>query len=119
MEGGLTMKTQDIRMRKLKFNGHPPPETRMGMGQVGGVLVLIELFALAFTAYTSAPWILRIPIIASIPFGTGRSSHSPPHSRTLSPPTAPSPPPPWLPPFVPGHSRSVTGGVERFPIMDP
>ncbi|KZP11324.1 hypothetical protein FIBSPDRAFT_187126 [Athelia psychrophila] len=67
MEGELTLKAQDIRMRKLTFNDHPPPETRMIMGQVGGILVPIGLSALAFAAYTSVPWIFQIPIIASIP----------------------------------------------------
>ncbi|KZP15677.1 hypothetical protein FIBSPDRAFT_866770 [Athelia psychrophila] len=58
-------------MINLKFNGHPPPETRMGMGQVDDILVLIGLIAPALTAYTSVPWIFQIPIIASIPFRTG------------------------------------------------
>ncbi|KZP23189.1 hypothetical protein FIBSPDRAFT_463571 [Athelia psychrophila] len=71
MEGELTIKTQDIRRRRLKLNGHPPPETRMCMGQVGGILLPIVLFALACTAYMSVPWIFQIPIIAPIPFGTG------------------------------------------------
>ncbi|KZP19408.1 MFS general substrate transporter [Athelia psychrophila] len=53
----------------LKFDGRPPPETRLYMGQVGGILVPIGLFALAFTTYASVPWI--VPIIASIPFGAG------------------------------------------------
>lgn len=38
------------------------------MGQVGGVLVPIGLFWLAFTTYASVPWI--VPIIASIPYVT-------------------------------------------------
>ncbi|KZP20629.1 MFS general substrate transporter [Athelia psychrophila] len=53
----------------LRFKGHPPPETRLYMGQVGGILVPIGLFWLAFTTYASVPWI--VPIIASIPFGAG------------------------------------------------
>ncbi|KZP06313.1 hypothetical protein FIBSPDRAFT_902889 [Athelia psychrophila] len=39
----------------------------MCMGQVGGILVPVGLFALAFAAYTSVPWIFQIPTIASIP----------------------------------------------------
>jgi hypothetical protein len=39
------------------------------MGQVGGILVSISLFCIAFTAYKDIHWIA--PIIASIPFGTG------------------------------------------------
>lgn len=39
------------------------------MGQAGGVLVPLSLFWLAFTTYKSVPWI--VPIVASIPFGTG------------------------------------------------
>ncbi|KZP15718.1 hypothetical protein FIBSPDRAFT_76636 [Athelia psychrophila] len=30
-------------MRKLKLNGHPPPETRMCTGQVGGIPVPIAV----------------------------------------------------------------------------
>ncbi|KZP27151.1 hypothetical protein FIBSPDRAFT_948797 [Athelia psychrophila] len=41
----------------LKSNGHPPPETQLYMGQVGGILVLIGLFALMFTTYASVPWV--------------------------------------------------------------
>jgi hypothetical protein len=39
------------------------------MGQVGGVLVSISLFCLAFTTYKQVHWIA--PIVASVPFGTG------------------------------------------------
>lgn len=39
------------------------------MGQVGGVLVPLALFALAFSTYHSVPWI--VPVLASVPFGTG------------------------------------------------
>ncbi|KAH7882587.1 major facilitator superfamily domain-containing protein [Phlebopus sp. FC_14] len=52
-----------------KFDGNPPPEVRLIMGQVGGVLVPISLFWLAFTTYSHVHWIA--PIIASAPFGTG------------------------------------------------
>ncbi|KAI9450430.1 major facilitator superfamily domain-containing protein [Lactarius psammicola] len=47
----------------------PPPEFRLRMGQVGGVLVPISLFWLAFTTYRGVHWI--VPVIASVPFGTG------------------------------------------------
>ncbi|PPQ97319.1 hypothetical protein CVT26_006637 [Gymnopilus dilepis] len=53
----------------LQNNGKVPPETRLVMGQIGGVLVPFGLFWLAFTTYKGVPWI--IPIIASIPFGSG------------------------------------------------
>ncbi|PSR79627.1 hypothetical protein PHLCEN_2v6928 [Hermanssonia centrifuga] len=52
-----------------KFNGSPPPETRLVPGQVGAVLMPISLFWLAFTTYPHVHWI--VPIIASVPFGTG------------------------------------------------
>ena len=39
------------------------------MGQVGGILVTISLFCIAFTTYNHVHWIA--PIIASVPFGTG------------------------------------------------
>ena len=39
------------------------------MGQVGGVLIPIGLFWIAFTSYPSVHWI--VPIIGSIPLGTG------------------------------------------------
>ncbi|OSX60466.1 hypothetical protein POSPLADRAFT_1075116 [Postia placenta MAD-698-R-SB12] len=52
-----------------KYNGEPPPETRLVMGQVGGVLAPVGLFWLAFTTYPAVPWI--VPIIASVPFGAG------------------------------------------------
>ncbi|KZT01401.1 MFS general substrate transporter [Laetiporus sulphureus 93-53] len=56
------------RMRE-KYDGNPPPETRLVIGQVGGILAPIGLFWLAFTTYRGVPWI--VPIIASVPFGAG------------------------------------------------
>lgn len=50
-------------------HGDPPPEFRLRMGQVGGILVPIGLFWLAFTTYRSVHWM--VPLVASIPFGTG------------------------------------------------
>ncbi|OAX40792.1 MFS general substrate transporter [Rhizopogon vinicolor AM-OR11-026] len=52
-----------------KYNGDPPPETRLIMGQVGAILVPMGLFWLAFTTYPQVHWIA--PVIASIPFGSG------------------------------------------------
>ncbi|KAF5378556.1 hypothetical protein D9615_007032 [Tricholomella constricta] len=52
-----------------KHGGQAPPETRLIMGQLGGVLVPIGLFSLAFTTYPHVHWIA--PIIASVPFGAG------------------------------------------------
>lgn len=52
-----------------RHGGHAPPEVRLIMGQVGGILVPIGLFWLAFTTYPAVPWI--VPIVASIPFGSG------------------------------------------------
>ncbi|KAJ7141168.1 major facilitator superfamily domain-containing protein [Mycena epipterygia] len=52
-----------------KHGGKAPPETLLIMGQVGGVLVPLSLYWFAFTTYPRVPWI--VPIIASIPFGTG------------------------------------------------
>lgn len=53
----------------LKFHNKPPPETRLYMGQLGGILVPIGLIWLAFTTYPHVHWV--VPIIASIPFGAG------------------------------------------------
>ncbi|KAF8890945.1 major facilitator superfamily domain-containing protein [Infundibulicybe gibba] len=52
-----------------KNGGSAPPETRLIMGQLGGVLVPIGLFWLAFTTFPAVHWI--VPIVASVPFGTG------------------------------------------------
>ncbi|PBK63470.1 MFS general substrate transporter [Armillaria solidipes] len=52
-----------------KNNGKAPPEARLYMGQVGGILVPLGLYWLAFTTYSSVHWI--VPIIASVPFGAG------------------------------------------------
>jgi len=53
----------------VEKHGDPPPEFRLVMGQVGGILVSISLFCIAFTTYKDVHWIA--PIIASVPFGTG------------------------------------------------
>ncbi|KAI9457362.1 major facilitator superfamily domain-containing protein [Boletus coccyginus] len=53
----------------IRYDGNPPPEVRLIMGQVGAILVPIGLFWLAFTTYPQVHWIA--PIIASVPFGSG------------------------------------------------
>jgi hypothetical protein len=65
----LTLSFHRRYRRLLEKNGDPPPEFRLVMGQVGGVLVSISLFCLAFTTYKHVHWIA--PIVASVPFGTG------------------------------------------------
>jgi hypothetical protein len=52
-----------------KHGGVLPPETRLISGMLGGILVPISLIWLAFTTYKSVHWI--VPIIASVPFGSG------------------------------------------------
>ena len=39
------------------------------MGQVGGVLVPLALLWLALSTHSGVPWI--VPVLASVPFGTG------------------------------------------------
>lgn len=58
-----------FRAAAARHNGDPPPEVRLVMGQVGAVLVPVSLYWLAFTTYPHVHWI--VPIIASVPFGTG------------------------------------------------
>ncbi|KAJ7813864.1 MFS general substrate transporter [Mycena olivaceomarginata] len=52
-----------------RHGGKAPPETLLIMGQVGGILVPISLYWFAFTTYPRVHWI--VPILASVPFGTG------------------------------------------------
>lgn len=52
-----------------KHGGQLPPETRLISGMLGGILVPVSLYWLAFTTYKSVHWI--VPIIASAPFGAG------------------------------------------------
>ncbi|KAG8898896.1 hypothetical protein FRB99_007077 [Tulasnella sp. 403] len=47
----------------------PEPESRLLIGMAGAVLVPISLFWFAFTTYRSVPWI--VPMLATVPFGTG------------------------------------------------
>ncbi|ETW81890.1 major facilitator superfamily [Heterobasidion irregulare TC 32-1] len=69
----IGLSTQPYWNRKFReyksAHGDPPPEFRLCMGQVGGILVPIGLFWLAFTTYRSVHWM--VPLVASIPFGTG------------------------------------------------
>ncbi|KII93520.1 hypothetical protein PLICRDRAFT_152327 [Plicaturopsis crispa FD-325 SS-3] len=66
----IALCTQPIWNKIYKNAGpNPPPETRLYMGQVGGILIPVGLFWIAFTTYPSVPWI--VPIIASVPFGAG------------------------------------------------
>ncbi|KAI0721913.1 MFS transporter [Cerioporus squamosus] len=58
-----------FRREGLKHNGHPPPEVRLLVAQVGGVLAPLGLYIMAFTTYKHVHWIA--PIIGSIPFGAG------------------------------------------------
>ncbi|KAF9462855.1 major facilitator superfamily domain-containing protein [Collybia nuda] len=58
-----------FRREAAKHGGEAPPETRLIMGQLGGILVPIGLFWLAFTTYPGIHWI--VPIIGSVPFGAG------------------------------------------------
>lgn len=55
--------------QRVRYDGKPPPEIRLVIGQFGAVLIPVSLFWLAFTTYPHVHWI--VPIIASIPFGTG------------------------------------------------
>ncbi|KAJ7502432.1 major facilitator superfamily domain-containing protein [Mycena galericulata] len=52
-----------------KHGGIDPPETLLIMGQVGAVLVPLSLYWLAFSTYPEVHWI--VPILSSVPFGTG------------------------------------------------
>ncbi|KAJ4488176.1 MFS general substrate transporter [Lentinula aciculospora] len=52
-----------------KNGGVCPPEARLFAGEVGGVLIPLSLYWLAFTTYPTVPWI--VPVIASVPFGSG------------------------------------------------
>ncbi|KAI0301206.1 MFS general substrate transporter [Multifurca ochricompacta] len=68
--GLATMPYWNRRYQRIyEKNGDPPPEFRLVMGQVGGILVSVSLYWLAFTTYEHVHWIA--PIIASVPFGTG------------------------------------------------
>lgn len=53
----------------VKYNGNPPVEASLIPGMLGAVMVPIGLYWLAFTTYAHVHWI--VPIIASVPFGTG------------------------------------------------
>ncbi|KAI0269965.1 MFS general substrate transporter [Gloeopeniophorella convolvens] len=69
--GLCTMPYWNGRYRRYKamHGTDPPPEFRLRMGQVGGVLVPLSLFWLALATLNGAPWI--VPVLAAVPFGTG------------------------------------------------
>ncbi|ESK83268.1 hypothetical protein Moror_15067 [Moniliophthora roreri MCA 2997] len=52
-------------------DGLAPPEAHLVKGELGGILVPIGLYILAFTTYSHVHWI--VPILASVPFGAGSS----------------------------------------------
>ncbi|KAK7054503.1 hypothetical protein VNI00_003701 [Paramarasmius palmivorus] len=52
-----------------KNYGQAPPEAHLLKGELGGILVPLGLYWLAFTTYAHVHWI--VPIIASVPFGAG------------------------------------------------
>ncbi|KAI0277126.1 MFS general substrate transporter [Russula aff. rugulosa BPL654] len=57
------------RRYKEEHGREPPAEFRLLMGQVGGVLVPLALLWLALSTHNGVPWI--VPVLASVPFGTG------------------------------------------------
>ena len=57
------------RFRKVGFWTLSLAVHALFMGMAGGVLCPLSLYWLAFTTYPAVPWI--VPIIASVPFGTG------------------------------------------------
>ena len=62
-------RSRRLTLKEIQKHGIIRPEFRLIMGQVGGVLIPIGLFGIAFTTYRSVHWV--VPIIASIPFGMG------------------------------------------------
>lgn len=56
-------------MYKEEHGREPPAEFRLLMGQAGGVLVPFALLWLALSTHRGVPWI--VPVLASVPFGTG------------------------------------------------
>lgn len=65
----LEMTSSLYRSKAAKYEGDPPCELHLIMGQTGAILVPLSLYWLAFTTYPHVHWI--VPIIASVPFGTG------------------------------------------------
>lgn len=58
-----------MRKEAAKNGGELQPEIRLIPGMIGGVLVPVSLYWLAFTTYSGVHWV--VPIIASVPFGAG------------------------------------------------
>jgi hypothetical protein len=69
--GLCTMPYWNRKHRKYKeeHGREPPAEFRLVMGQVGGVLVPLALLWLALSTHSGVHWI--VPVLASVPFGTG------------------------------------------------
>ena len=69
--GLCTMPYWNRKHRKYKeeHGREPPAEFRLVMGQVGGVLVPLALLWLALSTLRGVHWI--VPVLASVPFGTG------------------------------------------------
>ena len=67
----LTLAHYERKHREYKeeHGREPPAEFRLVMGQVGGVLVPFALLWLALSTHKGVPWI--VPVLASVPFGTG------------------------------------------------
>ncbi|KIY70320.1 MFS general substrate transporter [Cylindrobasidium torrendii FP15055 ss-10] len=58
-----------FRRKVVENGGHPEPEIRLYMGELGGILVPLGLYWIAFTTWKSIHWI--VPILGSVPFGAG------------------------------------------------
>lgn len=57
-------------VRKIKKLGRrPPPEEHLRRGIIGAVLCCVSIFAFAWTSQPSVHWI--VPMICTVPFGTG------------------------------------------------
>lgn len=57
-------------VRDSKRNGgKAPPESRLYPGMLGGVLVTISLFLFSATTERRVHWV--VPLLMSLPFGTG------------------------------------------------
>ncbi|KAK7046008.1 hypothetical protein VNI00_007003 [Paramarasmius palmivorus] len=63
----LAVSTQGYFNRYAREAG--TPESHLHKGEIGGILVPVGLYIIAFTTYASVHWIA--PIIGSIPFGAG------------------------------------------------
>ncbi|KAF8892701.1 major facilitator superfamily domain-containing protein, partial [Infundibulicybe gibba] len=57
------------RILEKSVDGRAPPEARLHMAMIGGVLIPIGLFWFAWTTDPAIHWI--VPILAGVPFGVG------------------------------------------------